>query len=87
MHRFDKCRIIDADATQGHVVCEWWDSSKPEIERVYRRLNHRIPIEAEEFEWSKEKLMEYWSNEVEDVATIPEWVKDHIHNRIDNLLK
>ena len=70
---FDKFKVIDFDEQTGHILLEWYVSTDPTVQKLVR--NHKIPIEAELNNWTEAQYRAYFSNEVEDMAVIPEWAK------------
>lgn len=69
---YETFKIIDYDEVKGEIVLEWQDTN--DLTNTFT-LNHRIPLEAEDANWTEAQYRSYFINEVSDAATIPDWMK------------
>lgn len=79
--------MIDYHTDTGQLTLGWYDDQQPIGDQVILRRSHKIPIEAEQNNWTRAQLLTFWLLEVEDIADIPQWSKDEAHKtRIEFVL-
>jgi len=79
MQIYNEFRVIDYQPDIGHLVLGWYDDQQPLAGQVILQRAHKIPIEAEQNNWTRAQLLTFWLLEVEDIADIPQWAKDEAH--------
>jgi len=70
MNKLDSFTVIATDASTATLTVEWVSSTNPKLKMIQ---NHRIPLEAEEDNWTKEELQEYFAKDLAVPAPIPAW--------------
>jgi len=67
---YDSFKVLSADVERGELTLEWSASNTPNITLL---LNHRIPPESVEHNWTEAQYRSYFELEVEDAPAIPDW--------------
>jgi len=79
---YDTFKVVETDEAQGEMVLEWSASNTPNIKLL---MNHRVPPESAENNWTEEQFRTYFVLEVEDAPAIPAWAiaeEDVYQNRM-----
>lgn len=80
MRTYNNFRVLAYDVPSGEVTLAWYDDQQPYQGQLLLRSAHRIPVEAETNNWTREEFRLWWLNEInEQVADIPQFMKDEAH--------
>jgi len=72
MNPLDSFTVIATDAARATLTLEWVSSTNSELKLV---RDHRIPLEAEEDNWTEAELRAHFATELLAGTAIPEWAK------------
>jgi len=72
MNTLDSFTVISTDAATATLTVEWVSSTNSELKLV---RDHRIPLEAEEDNWTRAELQTHFATELLSSTAIPEWAK------------
>ena len=76
-------RVFAYNAELGNLEIAWFDNAVPVNQREYMLRNHKIPIEAETNNWTRQQLIDFYlSTEVEDIADIPAWAEQEVEDTL-----
>jgi len=86
MQRYNDFKVMGSQPELGQIDVFWFDNTRGPDGKLLTPLNkqnvlfqsHRVPVEAEENNWTREQLRMWWVNEVDDVADIPQWAEDEV---------
>lgn len=86
MQVYNEMAVIEVSPDIGQLSVCWFDNTRdgqgklvtPIKDQYVIFRSHKIPIEAEVNNWTRDQLRDFWLNEVEDVADIPQWAQDEI---------
>ncbi len=81
---YNNFRVVDYEISTGHIAVVWYDDTRdgggqlvtPIRQQYLLRRAHKIPIEAEQNNWTRADLLQFLLLEIEDVADIPQWAID-----------
>lgn len=81
---YNEFRVLDYDESRGEMTCAWYDNTRdgqgrlvtPIAEQTVLQLGHKIPVEAELNNWTRDQYRQFFLTTVEDVMDIPQWAKD-----------
>jgi hypothetical protein len=72
MNPLDSFTVIATDAATGTLTVEWSASTKPALKLV---RDHKIPLEADQDNWTEAELRAHFATELLASTAIPEWAK------------
>lgn len=86
MQTYNDAVVIDVHPDNGQIDLLWFNGDTdaqgslltPINQQRTWRMSHRVPLEAEENNWTREQLIAFLSAEVPDVADIPQWATDEV---------
>lgn len=90
MQIYNEMRVYMVHQDIGQMTVAWYDNSRtaggklktPLKDQTPLRRSHKIPVEAEENNWTREQLRDFWLLEVEDVADIPQWAEEEAEDTV-----
>ena len=86
MQVYNEMAVIGTAPDIGQIDVAWFDNTRDEQGKLVTPMreqyvvfrSHKVPIEAEENDWTRAQLRDYWLADVEDIADIPQWADDEI---------
>lgn len=86
MRVYNNFVVLETHPDIGHLTVAWYDDTRdaqgqlvtPLKQQIPLVRSHRIPVEAEQNNWTRDQLRQFWELEVEDVADIPQWADDEV---------
>lgn len=88
MQVYNDFAVLEIHEEVGTLTLAWYDATPhptlpnqlatPITQQHILVRAHKIPIEAEQNNWTREQLRQFWELEVEDVADIPQWAHDEV---------
>lgn len=81
---YNEFRVLNYDESRGEMTLAWYDDTRdgngdlvtPIAEQTILQLGHKIPVEAEQNNWDRTLMRDFFLTQVEDVMDIPQWAKD-----------
>ncbi|UCD23664.1 MAG: hypothetical protein JSW51_11585 [Gemmatimonadota bacterium] len=82
---YNQFRVLSYDESRGEMVLAWYDDTPavpgpglatPIEQQTILQLQHKIPVEAELNNWTRDQYLAFFLTTVEDVMDIPQWAKD-----------
>ena len=70
MNKLDSFTVIATDAATATLTVEWVSSTNSILKMIQ---SHKIPLEAEEDNWTKEELQDHFAKELPVPTPIPSW--------------
>ena len=78
MRKYTEYDVLGFDEPTGNIRILWSVKDHPAWAII--KL-HRVPLLAETENWSKEKLLDYFRDEIPHAADVPEWLKEEVYLR------
>lgn len=83
MQNYNEFRVVEVYEATGEMKVVWYDDTRDGQGKLVTALKdqtvleqgHKIPVEAEQNNWTREMLRDFWVLQIEGIADIPAWAK------------